>query len=67
MEQDRFTRFLLAELDSEARWAELFSRPESEELLEKMADETLSLRRHETLKNPYGGLADGKPFLSQSE
>ena len=41
-EQDRFARFLLAELESERRWAELFSRPESEDLLERMADEALA-------------------------
>ena len=28
-EQDRFARFLLAELESEERWAGLFARPES--------------------------------------
>ena len=44
-EQDRFARFLLAELDSERRWAELFSSSESEDLLEKMADEALSAHR----------------------
>ena len=41
-EQDRFARFLLAELESERQWAELFARPESEDLLERMADEALS-------------------------
>lgn len=44
-DQDIFARFLLAELRSEERWAELFSRPESEELLEKMADEALAAHR----------------------
>ena len=44
-EQDRFARFLLAELDSERRWAELFSSSESEYLLEQLADETLSAHR----------------------
>ncbi len=44
-EQDRIARFLLAELESEERWAELFSRPESEKLLEKMADEALAAHR----------------------
>ena len=34
-EQGRFARFLLAELESEERWTELFSRPRSEELLER--------------------------------
>ncbi len=41
-EQDRFARFLLAELESERQWADLFARPESEELLERLADEALS-------------------------
>lgn len=41
-EQDRFARFLLAELESERQWSELFARPESEHLLERLADETLS-------------------------
>ena len=41
-EQERFARFLLAELESEQLWAELFSRPESEELLDRLADEALS-------------------------
>ena len=41
-EQDRFARFVLAELESERRWAELFGRPESEDLLELLAREALS-------------------------
>ena len=41
-EQERFALFLLAELESERRWAELFARPESEALLEELADETLA-------------------------
>ena len=40
-EQDRFARFLLAELESEEQWAELFAHPESEDLLERLADEAL--------------------------
>lgn len=44
-EQDKFARFLLAELDAERRWAELFSRPESEDLLERLAEEALSEHR----------------------
>lgn len=44
-EQDRFARFLLSELDSERLWAELFSRPESEEMLERPADEALAAHR----------------------
>ena len=39
-EQDRFARFLLTELESERQWAELFARPESEDLLERLADDT---------------------------
>ncbi len=44
-EQERFARFLLAELESEQQWTELFSRPESEELLDRLADEALSDHR----------------------
>ena len=66
-EQDRIARILLAEMDSEERWPELFSRPESEELLEKMADEALSLHRQRKLEDSYGALSDGKPSFSKSE
>lgn len=45
VEQDRFARFLLAELESERQWSELFARPESEDLLERLADEALSEHR----------------------
>ncbi|MXX10349.1 MAG: hypothetical protein F4201_01650 [Nitrospira sp. SB0677_bin_15] len=41
-EQDRFALFLLAELESEHKWAELFVRPESDDLLERLADEALA-------------------------
>ena len=44
-EQDKFARFLLAELESERQWIELFVRPESENLLEHLADEALSEHR----------------------
>lgn len=44
-EQDKFARFLLAELESEQQWAELFSRSESEDLLERLADEALAAHR----------------------
>ncbi len=44
-EQDKFARFLLSELESERQWAELFSSPESEDLLERLADEALSEHR----------------------
>ena len=40
-EQDRLARFLLAELESERQWTDLFARPESEELLVRLADEAL--------------------------
>ena len=36
---------MLAELDSEQRWQYLFELPESEELLERMADEALEAHR----------------------
>ena len=41
-EQDRFARFPLAEPESEGRWVESFSRPESEGLPEPLADEAQS-------------------------
>ena len=44
-DQDKFARFLLAELESEKEWAELFNRPESEEMLERSADEALAEHR----------------------
>ena len=44
-EQNRFARFLLATLESDWHWAELFARPESEDLLERLADETLAAHR----------------------
>ena len=44
-EQDKFARFLLAELELEQQWVELFSRPESEDLLERLADEALATHR----------------------
>ena len=43
--QETFARFLLAELDSESRWDELFSRPESDELLDQLAAEALKAHR----------------------
>ena len=44
-QQDEFARFLLAELDSEWRWDELFSRPESDDLLHRLADDALDAHR----------------------
>ena len=44
-DQDRFARFLLAELESERQWTTLFALPESEDLLERLADEALSEHR----------------------
>lgn len=41
-EQDKLARFLLAELEPERQWTELFARPESEGVLERLADEALS-------------------------
>ena len=44
-DQNKFARFLLAALESDQRWTELFARPESEDLLEQLADETLTAHR----------------------
>ena len=41
-EQDRFARFLLAELETDQQWDQLFDRPESDELLSRLANETLA-------------------------
>ena len=44
-EQDNFACFLLVEPESERQWMELFGRPESEGLLERLADEALPTHR----------------------
>ena len=44
-EQQRSAHFLLAELESEQHWADLFSCSESEGLLERLADQALSDHR----------------------
>ena len=44
-EQERFARFLLAELQSERHWTELLAHSESEEFLDRLADEALSDHR----------------------
>ena len=44
-EQDEFARLMLAELDADHRWSELFARPESEDLLERLAGEALEAHR----------------------
>ena len=40
-EQDALASIFLREIESEGRWAELFSRPESAHLLSRLADEAL--------------------------
>lgn len=52
-EQARFARFLLAELEANCQWQALFSRPESEDLLERLADEAVSDHRA-GLTSPLG-------------
>ena len=44
-QQDGFARLLLAELDSERRWDELFSLPESDDLLGRLADDAIAARK----------------------
>ena len=67
-EQDRTARLLLEGLESEPRLFEHFDRPESEELLERLADEALAAHaKRKTLKDLYGVFADRKPSLSKSE
>ncbi len=52
-DQIKFARFLLTELAANCHWQALLSRPESEELLERMADEALSDHRA-GLTSPLG-------------
>ena len=44
-EQDRFAKFLLAELDADQEWDRLLALPESDELLDHLADQALSEHR----------------------
>ena len=44
-EQERLAHIILAEWDAEKRWEELFSSPESEEWLCRMADQALAAHR----------------------
>ena len=44
-EQDRFAKFLLAELDAEREWDQLLDLPESDDLLDRLADQALSEHR----------------------
>ena len=44
-DQDEVARRLLEDLDGDARWDELFARPESDAWLTKMADEALADHR----------------------
>ena len=44
-QQIEFARFLLAELDSERRWDELLSLPESDDLLDRWADDALDAHK----------------------
>ena len=41
-DQEALAAILLREIESERRWDELFSRPESADLLASMADEALA-------------------------
>ena len=44
-EQDRFARFLLAELAADQEWDRLFDQPGSDELLSRLASEALADHR----------------------
>lgn len=44
-EQDRFAKFLLAELEADQLWDQLFDRPESDELLSRFTVEALADHR----------------------
>ena len=65
--QDRLALLHSAELEPEQRWFEFLGLPDSEDLLERLADETLSHQWRKTLKDLDGVFADGKPSFSNSE
>jgi hypothetical protein len=44
-EQEALARRVLAELDADARWDDLFAQPESDDLLVRLADEALAAHR----------------------
>jgi hypothetical protein len=44
-EQEAIASMILQEIESEDRWAELFTRPGSADLLSRMADEALAEAR----------------------
>ncbi len=44
-EQDQFAGFVLAELEADQEWDRLFALPESDELLSRLAMETLADHR----------------------
>ncbi len=44
-EQDAIASIILREIESEARWEELFSQPKSADLLSDLADEALAEAR----------------------
>ena len=53
--QKALAHFLLAEMESEQKWDELFSRPESEAFLEQMAAEAIEAHR----TGRTSGIVDG--------
>ena len=44
-DQEALAQRVLAELDADARWDDLFARPESDDLLTRMADRALDAHR----------------------
>ncbi len=44
-EQEALARRVLAELEADTRWDDLFARPESEDLLTRLADQALEAHR----------------------
>jgi hypothetical protein len=43
--QDSLAAVILQEIDSERRWDELFARPESHDLLGRLADQAIAFKR----------------------
>ena len=53
-EQETLSAILLREIESERRWDELFSRPESADLLASMADVSIRRRGDSMFDDPFG-------------
>jgi hypothetical protein len=59
-DQESIASIILLEIESEHRWDELFARPQSADLLSRMADEALA----EVVAETRAGCGSGPPSVS---